>query len=261
MNAARTPILLYHHVESAPSTPPPRFASSYLPLAEFRAQLDNLARRGLRTLTLAEAVTRPRRERGVVLTFDDGCRCFADVVAPELAERGMTATVFAVSGLLGASNRWDEERGERREELLDAVALGRLAEDGIEIGCHSRTHRDLAGASADELAAEVSGAKRELEEAIGRPVQTFCYPYGHFDDASRAAVVAAGFDAAVSVWGVPGAVRRDRFALPRVEISPGESPGGFRLKASAAYPWFRRLPRLGLLAALRRVPGAEVSGA
>ena len=176
MNAARKPILLYHHVERAASTPPPRFASSYLPLAEFRAQLDSLARRGVRTLTLSEAVTRERSERGVVLTFDDGCRCFADVVAPELAERGMTATLFAVAGLLGASNRWDEERGERREELLDAAELRRLADQGIEIGCHSRTHRDLAGASADQLAAEIGGAKRELEKAIGRPVSTFCYP-------------------------------------------------------------------------------------
>ena len=254
MSAFTVPVLLYHHVFGEPLSPPPRFAGSYLPLAELRAQLDDLARRGVETVTLSRAVGDHAGAfgRSVVLTFDDGCECFARLVLPELEKRRMTATVFAVAGRLGDVNRWDAAAGERRERLMDATELRRLAAAGIEIGCHSLEHRDLTRVGADELEREVDGARADLAEAVGRPPTTFCYPYGRFDAAARAAVERAGFAAAVSVWGYPGASRRDRLALPRVEIAPGESAASFRLKSGAVYPWIRRLPRLGLLGVLRR---------
>ncbi len=259
MSTLSTPILLYHHVDGEASSPRPRFAANYLPLAELRAQLDDLARRGRRTVTLSQAAAGAGR-RTVALTFDDGCECFLRWVAPELEARGMTATVFAVAARLGDHNRWDAAAGERRERLMDAAALRRLAATGVEIGCHSATHPDLTRVAAAELEAEVSGARSRLADALGQEPATFCYPYGRFDRASRAAVRTAGFDAAVTVWGVPGASRADRLALPRVGIDPGESPAGFRLKSSAAYPWLRRLPRLGVLGALRRGAADEGAG-
>ena len=262
MSAFTVPILLYHHVFGEPLSPPPRFTGSYLPVAELRAQLDDLARRGVETTTLSRAVGAATSGRSVVLTFDDGCECFARWVLPELEKRGMTATVFAVSGRLGDVNRWDADAGERRERLMDATELRRLAAAGIEIGCHSRRHRDLTRIGAAELEREVGEARAELTAAVGEAPVTFCYPYGRFDAAARAAVERAGFAAAVSVWGYPGASRDDRLALPRVEIAPGESSASFRLKSGAVYPWIRRLPRLGLLGALRRggEAGRRVSG-
>lgn len=255
MSTFTPPILLYHHVAGEPLSPPPRFADNYLPLAELRRQLDDLERRQARTLTLSQAVAAADAggaAGAVVLTFDDGCECFRRWVAPELERRGMTATVFAVAGLLGDDNRWDADAGERRERLMEAAALRRLAAAGIEIGCHSLSHRDLTRVDAAELEREVAGARDRLADSLGHAPTAFCYPFGRFDPASRAAVAAAGFDSAVSVWGFPGAGRGDRLALPRVEIFPGESAASFRLKSSAAYPWLRRLPRLGLLGALRR---------
>ncbi len=246
------PILLYHHVSEGEETPPPRFPGSYVSAAELTRQLDELARRGFTTRTLADALSRPSSGRSVVLTFDDGCDCFRRRVAPELARRGMTATVFAVADRLGDSNRWDEVSGERREVLMDGSVLRDLAAAGIEIGCHSATHRDLTGLDAAALRDEVEGARARLADVLGKAPATFCYPYGRFDRASREAVEEAGFAAAVSVWGFPGADRNDRLALPRVVVEPGESGASFRLKTSPAYPWIRRLPRLGLLSALRR---------
>lgn len=250
MRALKTPILMFHHVEPAGAAglrPTPLHPNSYLSRREFAGILDALARRGARTVTLAQAVAGRAPRRAVVLTFDDGCRCFRDHALPELQARGMTATLFAVAGELGEANRWDLDSGERREELLDAPALQELAAQGIEIGAHGRFHRDLTACSPAELAEEVVGAKNDLETAISRPVQTFCYPYGRLDLRAEEAVREAGYAAAVGISGRPRAL----FALPRQIVNPGDSRFELLLKASGAYPLWRRLPRLGVLRALR----------
>lgn len=253
----RVPVLMYHHVEPAPLTPPARHPESYVTPAELAAQLDLLARRRFVPLTLAEAVERTLSgtlpPRPLVLTFDDGCRCFLDHALPELARRGVPATLFAVAGELGGSNRWDARGGERLETLLDADGLRRVAEGGVEVGCHGARHADLSlPLSGDELSAETQGARSALEAAVGRPVETFCYPYGRLSPAARRAVREAGFQAAVAIADHPGATAGDPWAVPRQPVRPGESAFELWLKARGFYPAWSRLPRLGLLAALRR---------
>lgn len=249
---------MLHHVEPPPLDPPPLHPDSYLARDDFARLLDDLAGRGYRTFTLAEAAERgwklPRRS--VVLTFDDGCRCFQEHAFPELAKRGMTATLFAVSGALGGTNEWDRAAGERREELLAADDLRRLAAAGIEIGSHGRRHRDLSlPLSDEELRDEIEGSRRELEAALGLPVRTFCYPYGRLNARAREAARAAGYLAAASIHGHAGARPGDPWALPRMIINPGESRFERRLKARGAYPLWSRLPRLGLLRLLRAGAG------
>jgi peptidoglycan/xylan/chitin deacetylase (PgdA/CDA1 family) len=253
-------VLMLHHVEPAPLVPPPRFPDSYLAPDDFAGFLDLLAAGGYRTWTLGTAAAELRAGRrlprkSVVLTFDDGCRCFAERALPELRRRAMTATVFAVSEELGKENRWDREAGERPERLLSASALRDVAAAGIEIGSHGRLHRDLTRCSEQELQDEVAGSKRELEAALGQPVLTFCYPHGRWDRRARAAVEAAGYFAAVTIEGHGAGAAddpSDLLALPRSFLTPGESRLERRLKASGRYRLWKRLPRLGLLAALRQ---------
>lgn len=255
-------ILMLHHVEPLPVDPPALHPNSYLGRDGFAALLDTLAARRYRTWRLADVAERVRNgrplpRRTVVLTFDDGCRCFRDHAFPELERRGMTATLFAVSGELGGSNRWDLEAGERKEELLDAGDLRRLAAAGIEIGSHGRHHRDLTACGDDELRAETEGSRGDLERQLGVPVRTFCYPYGRLDARAREVVEDAGYLAAAGIHGHPGARPRDLFALPRMIVNPGDSRFELLLKASGAYPLWSRLPRLGILGALRRNAGTS----
>lgn len=249
------PVLMLHHVAGGPLDPPPLHPDSYLPRAELARHLDALAAAGYRTLTLADAARAGGEPAGrsVVLTFDDGCRCFAEHALPELRARGMTATVFAVSGELGGENSWDRGAGERRERLMSADELREIAGQGIEVGSHGRKHLDLTACSPDELEAETAGSRGDLEAALGRPAVTFSYPYGRWNERARAAVRAAGYEAAVAIEGHgPAGVREDLFSLPRSFLTPGESRFELLLKASGRYRFWKRLPRLGVLAALRR---------
>jgi len=248
MNAT---VLMLHHVEPPPLAPPTLHPNSYLSRDDFAALLDDLAARRYRTVTLAEAAERAHLPRKtVVLTFDDGCRCFRDHALPELAARGMTATLFAVSGALGGTNVWDQEDGERCEDLLDAAGLRACAAAGIEIGSHSRHHRDLSTCNEADLHDEIAGSKADLETVLGTPVRTFCYPYGRLTARAAQEARAAGYLAAVSIHRHPGARPGDPWALPRMIVNPGESRFERRLKASGLYPLWSRLPRLGLLKGL-----------
>lgn len=265
MRSLDAAVLMFHHVEPLPLDPPALHPDSYLDRADFAALLDDLAARRYRTVTLAEAAERARSgrrlpRRAVVLTFDDGCRCFREQALPELTARGMTATLFAVSGALGGTNRWDAADGERREELLDAAGLREMAAAGIEIGSHGRHHRDLSVCGEDELREEIAGSKADLEAVLGTAVQTFCYPYGRLSARAAAAARAAGYVAAVSIHRHSGARPGDPWALPRMIVHPGESRFERRLKASGLYPLWSRLPRLGLLGALRSGRGQGHQG-
>ena len=252
----KTPILMFHHVEPEPLDPPPLYPDSYLSRKDFAGFLDDLKAQGYHTVTLATAMQGGMPRRSVVLTFDDGCRCFRDHAFPELQARGMTATLFVVSRELGGTNRWDRPTGEgapgeRAEELLGAGDLRRLAAAGIEIGSHGRHHRDLTACSDEELREELQGSRSDLEAVLDTPVRTFCYPYGHVDDRVRTAARESGYRAAVSIHAQPGVRPGDPWALPRMIINPGESRFERRLKASGLYPLWSRLPRLGVLAGLR----------
>lgn len=270
----RLPVLMFHHVEPEPLRPEPVHRDSYVTPDELAALLDALDARGVGVLTLRQAAdwyhgtdvsgTNPQGSAGharrrdlphrhhVVLTFDDACRCFRRHALPLLAARGLGATVFAVSGALGGVNHWDADQGERREELMDAGELAALAGEGVEIGCHGARHVDLSAVDDPAvLERETAGARAELETRIGVPVTSFCYPYGRLVPAARRAVREAGFTAAVAIHDHAGAVTGDPWAVPRLPVRPGESGLELWLKTRGLYPAFSRLPRLGLLRALR----------
>ena len=210
-----TPVLMYHQVG------PHRRGSSLnrwrVPEEDFAAQLDLLARRGVRGVALRDLLDRPEAtEPRAVLTFDDG---YAGVLAralPHLSSKGFSATVFVVSGKLGGVNDWDGETP--GEELLTADGVRALAAAGVEIGSHGATHRALTELADDEVEAEVAGSRAALEALTGKPVVSFCYPYGAFDDRAVAAVAKAGYRAATVIRGGISPDLNDPFRLKRISV-------------------------------------------
>jgi peptidoglycan/xylan/chitin deacetylase (PgdA/CDA1 family) len=159
--------------------------------------------------------------RSVVLTFDDGYADNGDLGLPALERHGFPATIFLVSAA-GERAGWrsaDEIRGRPLLTPADARSLnGRL-----EFGAHSRTHPRLPGLEPPELEQEVSGARSELEQALGVPVTVFAYPYGESSPEVEHAVARAGYLAACGVE--PGRNRPscDPYALKRFEVRGTDS--------------------------------------
>lgn len=118
--------------------------------------------------------------------------------------------------------------------MMGAADLRRLRDMGMTVGAHTATHRILAGAPEAESAAEVIRSKRDLEAALGVPVEHFAYPNGHVEEnvdrPARAIVAAAGFrSAGTSRRGVVSR-ESDLFDLPRQGVNDRLGFAGFVFK-------------------------------
>ncbi len=117
---------------------------------------------------------------------------------------------------------WDEAR--------------RVSANGMEIGAHTVTHPILSALETpDQLAAEVAGSRRRIEEELNRPVAHFCYPNGRIRDIGSAldAVREAGFATAVTTESGTNALNADPLLLRRIGVETSYSEAYFEQCAAA----------------------------
>jgi peptidoglycan/xylan/chitin deacetylase (PgdA/CDA1 family) len=104
--------------------------------------------------------------------------------------------------------------GSRQLQALDRAL--------ITIGAHTRTHPILSTCTEEEQWGEIAGCKKDLELALQRPIDYFCYPNGQPQDLTARThelVQSAGYLAAVTSVNsfiYPGA---QRYLLPRISVA------------------------------------------
>jgi peptidoglycan/xylan/chitin deacetylase (PgdA/CDA1 family) len=232
-------ILMYHHVCPVETVPAEAERSALagweyrVEPADFEKQLLWLQRKRYHFVSLAEYV-RTLRDQGRIfgriaaVTFDDGWRDNHEYAFPILRRLGIPATFFIVSG---------EMAGVPSSMRMEPVMLRELADGGMEIGGHSRSHPNLAALPDDALDGEIRGCREDLAQVVGKPIRFFAYPGGRHDGRVIDASVRAGYEAACSVepWG--GNDRSRMFRLYRDVL--GGSNGWWRdsLVASPAGRW------------------------
>jgi peptidoglycan/xylan/chitin deacetylase (PgdA/CDA1 family) len=120
--------------------------------------------------------------------------------------------------------------------LMSWSELQQLAREH-EIGSHTMSHALLPGCSDSQLEEEVAGSRRVLEERLGAPVLTFCYPNGDHDRRSVAAVRRAGYRAAVTVaWG-SNSHRVPAHTLRRCDMHPDHARHRHGSMSTARLAW------------------------
>ena len=233
----RLRILAYHAVADLRADPV--LAEYGVPPALFAAQLDALIEHGstfvdLDTVLAALDGGEPLPRRAVLLTFDDAYTDLLETACPLLQARGIPALTFAVADRVGATNLWDQPQGAAALELLDAGGLREVAEQSIEVGSHTATHRSLRSVDSGELEGELDGSATTLE-GLGLPrPRAFSYPYGGAGERLAAAVQQAGYEIAfTTAWGDPGRAA-SRYLIPRIEVHASDTPFKLRLKLAAA---------------------------
>jgi peptidoglycan/xylan/chitin deacetylase (PgdA/CDA1 family) len=245
--------------------------SLHLPLDDFIRQLDVIQEThdvvSLESvLEFDEPGSRPR----VAITFDDAYAGALTSGVPELARRGLPATVFVAPGILGSTTWWDiladpaigevpqakrsyaldslsgrqravlawagaeaESRGGRLQRIATGDELkSAAAYPGLALASHTWSHPDLTSIATDDIDVELADSLHWLRERFSNVLPWLSYPYGRCNSAVESAVRSNGYSAAFRVEGgwVNPAHRSRPTFIPRFNVPAGISIEGFRLR-------------------------------
>ncbi len=226
-----------HGIEYVPVRDDPQ--RLFIAPSRLRSLIEYLKARGYTFATfgeLARGLHRPEAARTACLTFDDGYQNNLYELVPILQSTGAVATVFVISGWLG-----EVHRDVPRRPMLSRKEVEILHAEGVDIGCHTVTHRDLTTLARDELRDELEVSKKVLEETVSAPVDVAAYPYGASSPMVTAVCREAGFVAACGAsasgsWSDP-------FDLPRQDVGNRATTLGLELKRRDLYePLMRSIP-------------------
>lgn len=165
------PVLLYHHIEPKEEALASGHKNIFVDNTTFSGQLDYLASRGYKTITPDELMSGLAAgsvgSKNVVLTFDDGYEDFYKYAYTELVKRGMRATLFVATGLMGNPG------------YLSWNQISEMKGSGlITFGNHTWSHKNVGQGTEEAISYEIKTAQTQLTEHGLAPITTFAYPYG-----------------------------------------------------------------------------------
>jgi peptidoglycan/xylan/chitin deacetylase (PgdA/CDA1 family) len=171
----------------------------------------------------------------VGITFDDGYQNNIAHALPVLKKQGFSSTCYAVSGLLGQTNSWDEHLGIAQAPLMTERQIRQWVAGGQEIGSHTHHHLDLLAADDASSRADMKLGKSSLEALVARSVDHFCFPYGRYEPKHAVMAAEAGFKTATTTQRSRCHAKTDLLQLPRVPVLRSTSLPVFWLKIATAY--------------------------
>jgi peptidoglycan/xylan/chitin deacetylase (PgdA/CDA1 family) len=217
-------VLTYHSVSSSAWGP------LCTPAEAFRAQIRWLAEAGFRGVSLREWCSAEDRST-VGVTFDDGYRDNLTTALPILREWGFSATMFVTTDYIGAGRPFPWAKNGGDDQLpLDWSGVRALLDAGVEIGSHTASHPCLRDLPDDAAQDEILRSRCELQDRLGTPIESFCYPFGRFTLTHCEQVRRAGYSRAVGP--TSPAIPAGPFTIPRVGIHGHNTLPVFRLKTS-----------------------------
>ncbi|WP_341328143.1 polysaccharide deacetylase family protein [Methylotuvimicrobium sp. KM2] len=222
--------LMYHSITPGASRPAWQWALSF---RRFEEQLALLQDFGWTTILADELATIDALPaKSVLLTFDDG---YADNYAAfeALAKRGMKASWYVVTQDLGQTASWRDDDAPRLP-LLTPAQLLEMQAAGMEIGSHTHSHCRLTQADPEQIEAELTRSRAILSDLLDRPVSSFAYPYGLYNESVMSTVQAAGYRVALTTRPGFGLVDHHLLAVRRVSIMADDTLSSFARKLAFA---------------------------
>jgi len=193
----------------------------------FEEQMAFLKKNGYRVITLDDLFDFLNRKRSipsksVVITFDDGWRSMYEIAYPILKRYGYPATLFVATDLIHQSN-----------STLDWGKIREMARNGIDVQCHSKTHRTLGKLEDEEtfgeyfetVKVELIESSKIIKQQLNKDVKYLAYPFGDTNSLLIATLGKLGFQGALTVVRAGNPFFADDFRVGRAMIY-----GNFDLK-------------------------------
>lgn len=237
------PILMYHSISDNPERASHPYFQTNTDPATFRKHMEWLAINRYRSIPLRkieEELARTVLENGkpFVITFDDGFRDFRENAFPVLRRFDFTATVFLATGYIS--------RKLMDKECLAWEEIRELQGGGIEFGSHTVSHPKLHGMPQASLQQEFRDSKAAIEDATGKSVACFSYPYA-FPQEDRTfiselgdALKRCGYTRGVTTCIGRATARQDLLFLKRIPLNMHDDESLLRAKLEGGYDWLRR---------------------
>jgi len=168
------PVLSYHHFSLD------RTDKLTVTKSTFEEQMKFLKDRGYRVITLDQLFDFLEfkgqiPKKSVVINIDDGWRSTYDITFPILKKYGYPATLFVYTDLIVGS-----------EKTLSWDLIQEMANNGMDIQCHTKTHRRLTTIDQKEsfkeyfeaIEKELSACEAMIKKKLNKEVKYLAYPYG-----------------------------------------------------------------------------------
>ena len=169
----------------------------------FKEQMQYLKEQGFRVITLDQLVDfinfkRQIPERSVVITIDDGWRSTYDIAYPILQRYGYPATLFVYTDMIVGSS-----------STLSYELLETMSKNGMDIQCHTKTHRNLNRKGEHQsfreyfkaIEGELTLCREIIRQKLNIKVRYLAYPYGETNSLVIALLMKLGYKGAFTTEG------------------------------------------------------------
>jgi len=209
----KVPVLMYHYISDPPEDSDKYRTDLSVAPDAFREQMVYLADNGFETVDLYDlslAITGKRElpQKPVIITMDDGYRDNFENAFPILQEFGFSATFFIVTQPIDDGNK----------TYLSWKMVEEMADAGMRIEPHSKTHADLSIQEEEFIIYEILGSQETIAAHIGQTPRFFCYPGGRYNDTTIGIVSDLDFWGAVTTAGGKWHGFDDRFEWSRLRM-------------------------------------------
>lgn len=226
-------VLLYHQIGISPTNE--TNLNCFCKTTEFYNQMEFLSKSNeYEVISLASAIdlisTSKCIDRNyVVLTFDDGCESFYDVAYPIIKSFGFDATVYPITGFLG-QKAIINSKVYNHIKVMSKGMIKELSENGVDFGAHTINHFKLTEISDSEAEYQIVHSKRNLENILGKKIQSFSYPHGLYNEKIIEIVKNCGFTNAMSCISESLTIKSSLFEIPRKYVTFNDNIDNFILK-------------------------------
>ncbi len=124
-------------------------------------------------------------------SFDDAQGTQATEALPQLVQRQMTGTFFAMTVVLG------------KQDWLSRDDLKRLDAAGMTVGAHTWDHQRVDRYGDPDRLVQLDQPRELLEGVIGAPVEHFAYPFGAWNATAFPHLTSVGYRTAFQLTDQP----------------------------------------------------------
>jgi peptidoglycan/xylan/chitin deacetylase (PgdA/CDA1 family) len=208
------PILMYHYVSPLPPDADEIRIDLTVPPDVFRQHMQLLEQEGYKTISLnqlydALVTGTALPPKPIVLTFDDGYIDHYRFVFPILQEFGFSGTFFIIT----------ETADFNTSGHLSWAQITEMANAGMRMESHTKTHLDLRNRDWDFLVHQVMGSFESLQAHTGQTPSVFCYPAGRYDEVTLETLAQLPVSIAVTTQYGAYHTTNDRLEVPRLRMS------------------------------------------